>query len=168
MGRQHSAIIIFGSKVNADGKPSKSLLRRTLGALEYANAHSLDAYFVVSGGLGDHPPAEAIVMKDILVNEGVKEENILLDEDAFDTFDTVINCKRILMGLNVSNIFVCSDDYHIPRCLLLMNILYKKSKPVYVDGSRKANGNLKWMYYCVRETVATIWDVVLALKQRAV
>ena len=166
MVRLRSAIVIFGSKVNSDGKPSKSLLRRTLGAAHYARAQSLDTYYIVSGGLGDHPPSEAIVMKKILFDEGVDEADIILDENSFDTFDTVVNCKQTLDELDVADVYVCSDDYHVPRCLMLMAMLYKRSKPIYVNGSRNSNGNFKWIYYCLREAVAIIWDAFLALRYR--
>lgn len=166
MIEKKSVIVVFGSKVLADGTASGSLKRRVFSALEYSNRHQLNADFLVSGALGDHPPSEAEVMRDLLTEAGVAKEKIIMDEAATDTFDTILNSKHILSVMNFQSVYVCSDDYHVPRCWLLMRMLYGPCQGIYAHGSLRTNGIIKWSYYCLREAAAIVWDFLLAIKRK--
>ena len=73
------AILVFGSKVLEGGIPSGSLRRRTLGAFAHAQTLTGTVCFIVSGGIGTHPPAEAAVMRSLLLEAGADEAQIILD-----------------------------------------------------------------------------------------
>lgn len=161
-----ACIVVFGSKVLPDGTASGSLRRRTLGALEFGNKLAVETRYIVSGGVGQHPPSEAEVMSGLLVEAGVARENIILDEDATDTFDSIVNAGRLTRQVGSSRTYLCSDDYHVPRCKWVYSILFGPCEGVYIHGSRSAVGKLRWLYYCIREMAATPWDIFLAIVSR--
>ena len=66
------AIVIFGAAVRPGGRPSGALRRRVEAALAFGARHP-DALYVPTGGLGDHPPAEAEVMAALLRAAGVAD-----------------------------------------------------------------------------------------------
>ena len=71
--------IVLGAKVKKGNIPSLALRYRLEAALEYAEAYP-DIKLVVSGGQGpDEDIEEAIVMKDYLVEHGIEEERIILE-----------------------------------------------------------------------------------------
>lgn len=160
-----SYIVVFGSKVLPDGSASGSLKRRTLGAYTFGRKLPNKVRYIVSGGVGEHPPSEAEVMRDLLVDAGVAKETVILDPEASDTFDSVINARQLIRSKD-ANVYICSDDYHVPRCKVLYNMLAGPCSGVYIHGSRDAVGKLRWIYYCFREMVATPWDIFLAILKR--
>ena len=160
------AIIIFGSKVLEGGRPSGSLYRRTLGALRWARARRLDPVFVVSGGLGEHGPAEAVVMRDLLVRYGARTNDIVMDTQSARTLDNARNTSRIIRRIGVASVWVCSDDYHVPRCWMLTRLFGLPSRPIFLTGSRIAVGNRQWAKYCAHEAAAGMRDLCIALVKR--
>jgi uncharacterized SAM-binding protein YcdF (DUF218 family) len=140
--------------------------RRVEGAL--LSARDLpDALFLVSGGVGKHPPSEASVMRMLLQDAGIPIERILLDEAATDTLDSVRNCARILRSLpKYDDVIVCSDVYHIPRCRLLFKIYGIDTQSGKVASGRPQNKASRWLYYYVRELAAIPWDTLIALLSR--
>jgi vancomycin permeability regulator SanA len=143
-----------------------AMRRRVDGAL--ASARGLgQALFLPSGGVGNHPPSEARVMADLLLQAGVAASSILLDEASTDTLSSVRNCTRILRALPAfGEVVICTDVYHIPRCRWLFYLYGIRSRPGQVESGRTANTTLRWMYYHVREVFALPWDTLLVLMSR--
>ncbi|MCZ6889526.1 MAG: YdcF family protein [Gammaproteobacteria bacterium] len=160
------AVIVFGSKVLENGVPSGSLVRRTLGALAWAKDRRLQPTFVVSGGRGANPPEEARVMRDLLIRFGAVRDDIVMDTDSTDTLQNVINTSRIVRRLGATPVWICSDDYHVPRCWLLMHILGASCRPIFLSGSRLAVGRRRWARYCAHEFAAILRDAFLAIAKR--
>ena len=69
--------VIFGAAVKPDGQPSGTLLRRVQGAWQLAKQHNASR-FIVTGGQGKHGPAEALVMKRLLLDMGTDESLSLI------------------------------------------------------------------------------------------
>ena len=65
--------IIFGASVKPDGTPSGTLARRVRGAWQLSS-HTNGTKFIVTGGQGVNGPAEAEVMKALLLGLGATEE----------------------------------------------------------------------------------------------
>ena len=105
-------------------------------------------------------------MQKILMDAEVPGSKIIIDTAATDTMDTIVNASAIIRAQGYRPVFVCSDDYHVPRCWLVTRITLGDCHPVWVSGSRHALGVRKWAWFCCRELVATVVDVLLALKFR--
>jgi vancomycin permeability regulator SanA len=155
--------VVMGAAVWEGGQPSNAMLRRVEGALSSAHGRP-DALFLVSGGVGKHPPSEASVMATLLRDAGISSERILLDEASTDTLESVRNCARILKALpEFGDVIVCSDIYHIPRCRWLFKLYGVSTISGKVASGRSQNKASRWLYYYLREWAATPWDTLMVL-----
>lgn len=156
--------VVFGAAVKPDGSPSGTLQRRTLGAWEFSRQQVEPALFIVSGGLGKYPPAEAYVMERILLDKGVDAASIIKDLDAGDTLDTVKNTAAIIRDLpGYASLYVCTSPYHSWRCQLLLRMYKLPFQRATMPGDRAELGLAKWLYYCLKEMAAIAWDALLVL-----
>lgn len=162
-----SVFVIFGAAVWKDGRASNAMRRRVEGALRSAR-DARSPVFLVSGGVGKHPPSEAEVMSRLLQEAGIPEKNILREEASTDTLQSVRNCVRILRSLpGFGDVVVCSDVYHIPRCRWLLKLYGIATRSGEVASGRSQNKILRWWYYYLREFAAVPWDTLMALGSRA-
>lgn len=163
MSSAPSVFVIMGAAVWQGGKASNAMRRRVEGALSSAQGMQ-NALFLVSGGMGDHPPSEAAVMSGLLREAGVPAERILLDEASADTLESVRNCAGILKSLpSISGVVICTDLYHVPRCRWLFKLYGISTLPGRVASGRSQNRAWRWSYYYLRECAALPWDTFVAL-----
>lgn len=156
-----SVIVVFGAAVWEGGRASNAMRRRIRGALASAPEHG-EVLYMLTGGVGKHPPSEARVMADLLEEAGVPESRVLLDEGAGDTLESVRNCVALLRQLPAyGDVIVCSDTYHIPRCRLLFRMYGIPTRPGKVVSGWRENTARRWFYYYLREIVAIPWDTLL-------
>ncbi|MDD2502617.1 MAG: YdcF family protein [Clostridia bacterium] len=111
------AAVVLGNKVELDGKPSKRLQGRLERALELYNKEHFK-YIIVSGGTGKEGFDEAVVMKNYLVENGVPDEAVLLDQEGYNSFMTAQNTKTIMSEMDLNSITIISQYYHITRTKL--------------------------------------------------
>lgn len=151
--------VIFGAAVKPDGQPSGTLLRRVQGAWQLAE-HAKPCKFIVTGGEGKHGPAEAQVMKHLLLELGAKEDQILVEEQAQDTLQSVLHCREILYHQidGSREVIVCSSPYHNYRCQMLFRLAGVPCRRGEMPSDRPSLGAAKWLYYYFREAVAIPWD----------
>jgi uncharacterized SAM-binding protein YcdF (DUF218 family) len=159
-----TVFVVFGAAVWPDGSPSGTLRRRTLGALIQAQGVS-PRRFLLTGGQGRYGPPEAVVMRNLLLEAGVSAEEIVLEDQAGDTLDSVLYCARILRGEggagNRERVVVVSSAYHVPRCCLLFRLLGMQVEAGPITRDRRVLGLGSWLHAVLRETVATPWDAFL-------
>ncbi|QFU09482.1 hypothetical protein PARPLA_01336 [Rhodobacteraceae bacterium THAF1] len=105
----------MGAAVWPGGVPSPTLERRCDAAASLFLAGGFDAV-IPSGGVGIHGPAEAQVMRDLLISRGVPVDAIRLEDRATTTMETAINVAVMLAP--DAGITVVSDTYHLLRCWL--------------------------------------------------
>jgi uncharacterized SAM-binding protein YcdF (DUF218 family) len=105
--------MILGAAVWADG-PSPTLRRRTLAAARLWHEGAVDA-ILCCGGLGRHPPAEAEVMRDILLADGVPGGAILIEDRSTTTAENIALALPILRARGEGRVIVVTDWYHAPR-----------------------------------------------------
>lgn len=113
------AVIVLGAAVH--GKtPSLTLKRRLDKAVEY-HTQNPDAVIVVSGGQGAQEDiSEAEAMKIYLIENGVKDDKIIKEENATSTYENFKFSKEILtdkLGEEYTTAFI-TNEYHILRASL--------------------------------------------------
>lgn len=123
--------IIFGN-----GRNTKRLNK----AIELYN-NKIIKKIIVSGGIGylslNRRKTEAEFMKEYLLNNKIKNEDIILEDKSKDTKENIINTIKILnkdKNINKKQILLISSNYHIKRCYLLFSKLYKKTN-IFIDSS---------------------------------
>src|SRR5882757_3699031 len=159
--------VIFGAAVLSDGTPSGSLMRRVEGALALASDQR-PRMFLGTGGVGRHGPAEARVIHDLLLAAGVPEQEILIEDEASDTLQSVLLCHAILRRrTDVDFLVICSSGYHNVRCALLFRILGYPVRIGRMPPDLPYLGFWKWSRYVLKEALVLPYDVLLLLLRRA-
>lgn len=106
--------VVLGNKVEVTGEPSKRLQSRLDRAVElYKKGYF--KYVIVSGGIGKEGFDEAKVMKNYIVQSGIPEKSIILDNKGNNTFMTAENSKLIMDEMKFKSVMVISQYYHITR-----------------------------------------------------
>lgn len=88
-------LVIFGAAVREDGSPSGTLRRRCKSAVRAGQAID-DTIYLPSGGVGRHGPVEALVMRELLMADGVPPQQIVVEVQATDTLQSVRLCSQLL------------------------------------------------------------------------
>lgn len=152
-------MIILGAKVNEDGV-SKTLQLRLDKAIEYYNKNK-DINIIVSGGQGtDEITTEALGMKNYLVDNGVNEENIILEDKATTTLENIIFSKKIMENLNLEKrALIVTSDYHLLRGRFIASILGIDNEGLCSISSLSSR-----VYYMIREYPTSIIDLYRSIK----
>jgi uncharacterized SAM-binding protein YcdF (DUF218 family) len=153
-------IVIFGAALRPGGTPSNALRRRVEGA--YRLGRTLrDPIYLPTGGVGRFPPAEALVMHDLLLGLGARPEQIILEDAAHDTLSSAVNCAAILrMRGDVGRVFACSSRWHIPRCRMLLRAVGIAAEAAPMPPELPILGISSWLWYCMREAAAFPYDAI--------
>lgn len=116
-------MVILGCQVMADGDPSVLLQDRLDTALDYLEEHP-DLTVVVSGGQGSNEPvSEARCIADVLIQGGVAEEQIRLEDQSSNTMENLVFSRELLAreGIEVeeTDVLVVSNGFHLTRARML-------------------------------------------------
>ena len=111
-------IIVLGAQVKEDGTPSVALERRLTAALEsYQEKPQL---IIVCGAQGiNEPRAEGDVMRDWLIEKGVRPEDVVAETASFNTRENLVYARAIMEHRGLSQALVVTSDYHVARALEL-------------------------------------------------
>ena len=117
--RQESdVIIVLGAQVKEDGTPSEALRRRMIAALEVHQEKRQT--IIVCGAQGSNEPrAEGDVMRDWLIAQGVREEDVVAETASFNTRQNLEYAKAIMEHRGLSRALIVTSDYHVARALRL-------------------------------------------------
>jgi uncharacterized SAM-binding protein YcdF (DUF218 family) len=153
------AVIVLGAAVREGGKPSPTLVRRTRcgAALVLAGAARV---LVVTGGVGDHPPAEAVVMRDIALEEGVSGDAIVVEDTAADTLASGRACSALMRSRGWSRALIVTDDFHLARAVMIFRWFDVEAVGHAAPGAREGLGWRSWIYYWLRDLAAWPWTVL--------
>lgn len=154
-----STMIVLGAKVNKDGV-SKTLKQRLDKAMEYYNQNK-DINIIVSGGQGkDEVMTEASAMKNYLVENGVDEDNIILENKATTTLENIMFSKEIMEDLNLENkALIVTSEYHLFRGRFIASILGIDNEGLCSTSSLSSR-----IYYMIREYPTSIIDFYRSIK----
>lgn len=113
-------VIVLGAQVHKSG-PSRVLKMRLDTAYDYA-VKNPDTVLIVSGGQGGNEPfAEAKGMYDYLVEKGLDEDRIIMEDKSTNTYENLIFSKGILdsLGDGQAEIGIVSNNFHVYRAVQL-------------------------------------------------
>lgn len=160
--RPADAVVVFGARAYADGRPSDALADRVRTACGLYR-EGLARKLVFSGGPGDGAVPETEAMRRMALQLGVKGEDILLDAAGSSTQATVRNTEPMLAQLQAARVLVVSHFYHLPR----IKLAYQRAGwEVYTVPARESY-LLSQMPYNVAREVAALWVYYLRPLARA-
>ncbi|MFE4920746.1 ElyC/SanA/YdcF family protein [Streptomyces sp. NPDC056661] len=116
------AIAVFGESPNADGTPPTGMLTRLTKAKEMADRFP-DAWIVVSGAAVRTQYAEADVMHDWLVQQGIAPARIITDDRARDTVGNAMGMVAAFQQYDLHNILAVATVQHLPRAVTTLKAL---------------------------------------------
>jgi vancomycin permeability regulator SanA len=162
--------VVMGAAVWREGLPSGAMRRRVSGAYQ-SSLQSTQPFFLVSGGLGKHPPSEAEVMRELLIQFGVPQQQIQVEDRSSDTVSSIQACAKVILATSTrEQVVVCTDTYHVMRCRWLFFLYGIRTKAGQMESGRKSVGLVRWIYYWLREVPAFFVDTALvgvgALRRR--
>jgi uncharacterized SAM-binding protein YcdF (DUF218 family) len=110
-------VLVLGAALRGT-EPSDTLARRLDTAIAYAEKNP-KALLVVSGGQGPQEEIpEAHAMKQYLIEHGIPENRILVEDASTSTHENFVNSKILLdqyFGENAYTTVFVTNDYHILR-----------------------------------------------------
>ncbi len=166
---RQAAIIVFGAGVRADGSPTPTLARRVEAAWLFGERMAVPPFYLPTGGIGRHGPAEAAVMAAALQEAGVPPARILPEDTARNTLGSVLACRAMLRRIRHHGpVWAATSAYHLPRCLLLLRLAGVPARavpPPRVPAAHRFSPRWRWR---LREVPAIPLDVVLLLGRRAI
>ena len=110
-------LMILGCGLYGD-KLSPALQRRVDKGYAYAMKHK-DTPIIVSGGKGrDEKCSEAFAMRQYLIEKGIEEKRILMEDESVCTF-TNFNYTKRMLGSSNYKILVTTCDFHMYRSIAL-------------------------------------------------
>ncbi|WP_431029907.1 YdcF family protein [Lysinibacillus sp. LZ02] len=106
-------VLVLGTKLNKNGTPSTMLKNRLDAALSYKND---DMKYIVSGA------GEADAMREYLIQHGIDENNILVEKQARNTYENILNSIKFLPE-SITSFTIISSDFHIYRAQAIASSL---------------------------------------------
>ena len=151
-------VIVLGSKIRADGSLTPILKARVDKAIEFAKKQKEEAdrniIFVPSGGKGqDEIISEAEAMKNYLIENGIKQENIIVENMSTNTTQNMRFSKEKIDEKNKDgNIIFSTTNYHVFRSGIIAN-----NEGIDCEG---IGSKTKWYFYTnalIREFAANLY-----------
>ena len=114
--RHGDCILVLGAKVRPDGSMSNALRLRCERALQLFEQGAA-SYIIACGGVCDGPISEASVIRAFLTEKGVPAERILLEDQSVNTWENLINARKIMDAHGMHRAVLVTSDYHLTRAL---------------------------------------------------
>jgi len=111
-------LVVLGASVWPGGRPSHVLRDRLARAAELYREGVADK-IIVSGGVGRHPPAEAVVSKRFLLEAGVAEQDIIMEAATHSTAEQAVKIKEICDREGFRSIALVTSFFHEKRAIQL-------------------------------------------------
>ena len=151
-------VVVLGAKVREIG-PSVSLWDRIYGARDYLETHP-DVIAIVSGGQGpEEPMTEAQAMRDALVELGIDENRVWMEDKATSTWENLnfsLNLIEEKTGARPEKIGIVSSEYHLFRASLFADACGVDSVLIPAQTSRLSQK----VNHFMRE-VAGVWHYLI-------
>ena len=150
-------IIILGCQIKKDGTLTPLLKSRTDRAIEFAKLQKektgKDIVFVPSGGKGeDEVIAEGEAIKNYLLEQGIDEDHILLENKSKNTYENIKFSKELIDSKNPNaKIAFSTTNYHVYRAGAIA-----QEQGINVEGIGAKTKTYFWINAVIREFIATI------------
>ncbi len=146
--------VILANKVNEDGTLSAGLENRVNCGLALYQSGRVKK-LVMSGAFGKEGYYEGTKMKEYLVQKGVPDSVILVDNHGDNTRLTVKNMLHLRDSLHFTSIIAVSQYYHLTRT----KMLFHQNGFEAVSGASPRYFQWRDSYALFREFVAYYWEL---------
>ncbi len=151
-------IIVLGSRIRKDGTLTPILKGRVDKAIEFSKKqkekNNRDIIFIPSGGKGeDEIISEAEAMKNYLIENGIDESNIIVENRSINTYQNMKYSKELIDQKHKGNIIFSTTNYHVFRSGVIAN-----NQGIDCEG---IGSTTKWYFYTnalIREFIANLYE----------
>lgn len=153
--RQVDAIVVMGA-AQYNGRPSPVLSARLDHALALYEQGNAPTIIVTGGKMEGDAYTEAGVSEQYLLDRGVPQDAILMEDQGADTWESMEAVGRIAEGREIGTVLVVSDGFHLFRSERMAEAvgLEAFSSPAPDSPIRPWSGDE--FSYVIRETAAVI------------
>lgn len=149
-------IIILGCQIRKDGTLTPLLKGRVDKSIYFRNKQlentGKDVIFIPSGGKGDDEIiSEASAMKKYLLDQGIDNKNILLEDKSKNTYENIKFSNQLVKKEN-ANIAFSTTNYHVLRTGLIAT-----SQGLKLEGIGSKTKVYFWINAFIREFVGTLY-----------
>ena len=117
------------------------------------DATGKDLVFVASGGQGaDEVISEAEAMKNYLLEQGFKEEQILVENKSKNTNENISFSNKLINNASAKIAF-STTNYHVFRAGVIAS-----SQNIYAEGIGAKTKSYFWINAFIREFIATLFS----------
>lgn len=132
--------IVF-SNINDSGKSAKyGIVFGSYTLQKYRIEQATNLYkegrvkkLILTGGKGgisnknNEDIAEAVIMKKLLLEKGINEQDLILESNSNSTIENGINVANVLNSIseNIQELILISSEFHLKRCMAIMKKYYK-------------------------------------------
>jgi uncharacterized SAM-binding protein YcdF (DUF218 family) len=116
--RPVDAIVVLGA-AQYDGRPSPQLAARLDHAIDLWNEGLADRVMVTGGKMAADRFTEAEASRRYLVDAGVPNEAILMEDTGRNTFDSLEAAATILLANDLNEVLLVTDPFHAKRSELI-------------------------------------------------
>lgn len=131
-----SVVIVFGAGLTHD-KPGSVLRRRLNSAVEILNEKD-SAVCIVTGCQGENESvSEASAMRDYLIEKGIDEERIFVEDRARNTIENIEYSKDLADSVAPnSRLVLVSSAFHVPRIMMIAKSMSLHCDYVFAENSK--------------------------------
>lgn len=148
-------LIVLGAQIR--GTRITNSLRNRLEASEIYLKDNPDTLVIVSGGQGSGEDiSEAEAMKRYLLDKGIAEDRIIVEEESKNTVQNIL-CSKKLITRKDSKVAVVTNGFHVFRSMSIA----KKQGLENVQGLSASSDPILFINYYVREVLAIIKDFLV-------
>ncbi len=148
----YDCVLILGAGVRSDGSPTPMLNDRLITGYQ-ASVNSNTSVIFISGDSENSDYTETVTMKNVLIEMGVSENNIISDGYGLSTYESIWRAKNIY---GFDKILIVSQKYHLHRAIFIAEKLGMDA-----DGVDAAlQGYAKQPIYDAREALARLKDML--------
>ena len=148
------AALVLGAKVNPDGTPSAFLTARLDLAKRLYDARLVEM-IIVSGDRLAPEFDEPVAMRNYLIRAGLPNEKVIVDPGGFDTYESCLRARRIL---NLSQLIVVTQSYHLVRAVATCRTLGIDAMGVGDDSARQHT--IAWWRGAIRDQLACLKTII--------
>lgn len=116
------AVIVLGAALAGPGVPGPALIRRLKHGIALFRRCGAK-HLVLSGGVVQATPAEAVVMQALARADGIADACIIVEDQSRNTFENGVYCGRLMRENGWLRVVIVTDGFHLPRALLVFRCL---------------------------------------------
>jgi len=127
-----TAFVVLGKRLLPNGGPAPTLINRMEVACKafLSQGNKEGDVMILTGGrvqTGDNVSSEAEVMKELAIKNGVEESKIILEDEAKNTIENVLNTREIMEEIgHMDKVVIITSDYHMERSKKIFEFVFGK------------------------------------------